>query len=109
MSKAQVLSAFEEALELPEAAKSGNLLAEELRRRASAFVLTDRDGLIEAVRDWLDSGEEILTVQASVLAREFQLRELRGAIERVRNDVASGVFLKPSSTWLFDKTLDSLQ
>lgn len=109
MSKDEVLAAFDEALRRPEAAKSGNLLADELRRRASVFAMADRVSLVEAVREWLDSHDELLAMQAAVLAREFLLGELREAIERVRNEVASGEFMKPSSTWLFDRTLESLK
>ncbi|HEV2952460.1 MAG TPA: hypothetical protein VG015_00010 [Candidatus Dormibacteraeota bacterium] len=109
MGKAEVLSAFEEALELPESAKSGNLLADELRRRASFFAARDRDGLVGAVQEWLEARDELLTVQAAVLVREFRLVELHDVTRQVRNEVALGTFMKPSSTWLFDKTLDSLK
>jgi hypothetical protein len=109
MSKAEVLSVFEEALELPESAKSGNLLADELRRRASFLAARDRDGLVGAVQEWLDARDELLTVQAAVLVREFRPVELQDLTRQVRDEVASGTFMKPASTWPFDKTLDSLK
>jgi hypothetical protein len=43
MSKDEVLRTFNDALGLPESERSGNLLSDELKPRASAFVTTDRD------------------------------------------------------------------
>lgn len=108
MGKADVLAAFDDALRLPEAEKSGNILADELKRRAARFADRDRRGLVEAVEQWLESRDELLAVQGAVLVREFRLRELREVTKRVRDEVASGGFMRPSSTWIFDKAIASL-
>lgn len=94
MAKTNVLASFQTALSMPEAENSGNLLADELRRRAVNFLSRDRASLVEAVRDWLVSHDELLATQAAVLVGEFQLQELREATKRVRDEVASGSFMK---------------
>ncbi len=91
---------------MPAAEKSGNLHAEELRRRALPFLNRDRDGLVEAICACLASNDDLVAAQAAVLVRELQLRE---ASKRVRDEAASGSFMKPSSVWLFDRTLESLE
>ena len=109
MGKADVLAAFDDVLRLPEAEKSGNILADELKRRASGFVTHDRQGLVEAVREWLESHDEVLTIQAAVLIREFHLSELRESTKRIREEVAAGGFMRPSSIWIFDKAIAGLE
>ncbi len=108
MTKEDVLRSFSMALETPAAEKDGNVLADELQRRAARFVTKDRAGLVEATRDWLCSNDAVLALQAAVLVREFHLVELREETERVHRKVASGVFMKPSSAWVFEQAVRSL-
>ena len=109
MTKEDVLAAFDDALRLPEVEKSGNILSDELKRRAARFAVHDRQGLVEAVRQWLESRDEVLAIQAAVLIREFRLSELRDSIKRIREEVAAGGFMRPSSIWIFDKAIASLE
>jgi hypothetical protein len=108
MSKEDVMADFRIALQLPGVEKSGNILAEELKRRATRYVDRDRTGLVGAVKDWLEARDDLLTVQAAVLIREFKLDELKDSMRRIRNEVAAGAFLKPTSVWIFDRALESL-
>lgn len=108
MSKADVLESFNLALLQPGVEKSGNILADELKRRAAAFLSNDRGGLVDAVSEWLDSRDDVRVIQAAVLIGEFRLSELLEATRRVRAEVASGVFMRPSSTWIFDKAIEKL-
>ena len=75
MTKEDVLQSFGVALDTPGAEKDGNVLADELRRRAARFVTKDRSGLVEATREWLCSNGSVLALQAAVLMREFHLVE----------------------------------
>lgn len=108
MTKADVLESFNIALLQPGAGKSGNLLADELRRRASQFVSVDRQGLVDAVGEWLESREDVRVIQAAVLIREFRLKELLEPMTRIRAEVASGAFMQPSSCWIFDRAIEKL-
>jgi hypothetical protein len=108
MAKEDVLRSFGLALATQSAVKDGNVLADELRRRAATFATRDRMGLVDAVREWLVSRDAVLALQAVVLVREFHLIELRDETEQVRQEVISGAFMRPSSAWIFERTLRSL-
>jgi hypothetical protein len=108
MTKEDVLASFECALHSPGVEKSGNILADELKKRAARYVSTDRVGLVKAVDEWLESRDGILATQAAVLIRDFRLVELREATQRVRDEVARGTFTSPTAVWLFDDALKSL-
>jgi len=108
-AKEEILASFRSALETPGAERSGNIIAEELKWRAARYLADDRAILVEAISDWLNSGDELLVTQAAVLIQEFQLRELQADIERVRTDVVAGRLMKPSSAWIFDRALDRLR
>lgn len=107
--KEDVLASFRSALETPGAEKSGNILADDLKCRAARYLAQDRASLVEAVSEWLTSGDALLVTQAAILVQEFQLRELRADIERVRTEVIAGRLMHPSSTWVFDNALDRLR
>jgi hypothetical protein len=109
MSTRDVLADFRSALRVPGVEKSGNILADELRRRADRYIVNDRAALVGAVREWLDARDELLTVQAAILAREFSLAELRDVIQHIRDEVAAGTALRPSYLWLFDKALKQIE
>lgn len=57
MSKDEVLRAFSVALDDRGAMKDGNVLADELRRRGESFLMKDRSGLVDAVKEWLCSDD----------------------------------------------------
>ena len=104
----EILADFRSALHLPGVEKSGNILADELKRRAQRYLEKDRVGLVDAVEEWLEARDELLTVQAAILVREFRLVELRDKLEGIRDEVAAGAILRRSYLWLFDRALESL-
>jgi len=105
VSKKTALAELVTALEDPAAEKDGNILAELLHQKARLLLQSDRAGLIEALREWLEARDDILSVQAALLIGDFQLAELRAELEHIRNEVAARQALRPSSMWLFDKAL----
>ncbi len=108
MSIDQVTNEFGWALAAAAGDKDGNVLADDLARRASWFVESDRASLITVVRDWLECRDELLTVQGTLLAGSVRLVELKDEVEDVRADVVAGRFLEPSSVWLFDRVIARL-
>lgn len=109
MTKEDVLASFEVAWLNPATAKDGSVLADELERRAAVFVVSDRTGLVDAVRDWLESKNEVRVIHAVALIQEFRLVELLEPIKTVRASVVSGAFGHRSSIWLFDRAIESLK
>ena len=108
MSTDQVTNEFGWALAAAAGDKDGNVLADDLARRASWFVKSDRASLIAVVRDWLECRDELLTVQGTLLVASLRLVELKNEVAGVRADVAAGRFLEPSSLWLFDRAIARL-
>lgn len=108
MSRDQVANEFGWALAASGADDDGNLLADDLERRASMFVAADRASLVEVIREMLESRDELLTVQATILAGRLDLAELMSDIVAVRAEVAAGRFLQPSSAWVFDRVIARL-
>ncbi len=64
----------------PGAYKSGEYLEEHVVRRAGSLVGTDRVGLIDALREWLDARSEPRTMLAVRIADRLHLTEVRPEI-----------------------------
>ncbi len=108
MGKEAALDELAVPLEDPATEKDGNILAELLYQRARRLLGSDRPGLVEALRDWLEKRDDVLSIQAVILVRDLRLTELRSLIGELREEVASGRALRPTSLCLFDKALASL-
>lgn len=93
MSKEDVLAIFESVGNDPAYDYWGNLFSEHVKKHAKALVNKDREGLIEALREWIwmRSGPE--TMLAVEIAGELKLHELKPEIETLRNDIAAGKVL----------------
>lgn len=89
--------------------KDGNLLADQLRRRLKRLVQTDRAGVVEALREWLEAREMLRTIQAVVLVRDVGLVELLPLVRQLRQEVGEGRTLRPSVLYLFDAALDAVK
>jgi hypothetical protein len=108
VSKESALAELAGSLEDPATEKDGNLLAESLRQRARRLVQSDRAGLTAALRQWLEARDDVLSIQAAILIGDLRLSELRSALHQVRNEVAAGRGLRPTSLWMFDKAIATL-
>ncbi|TMC45247.1 MAG: hypothetical protein E6J25_02720 [Chloroflexi bacterium] len=108
MSKESALAELAGSLEDPAIEKDGNLLAESLRQRARRLLQSDRSGLTAALRQWLEVRDDVLSIQSAILIGDLRLSELRSALHQVRNEVAAGRALRPTSLWLFDTAIATL-
>jgi hypothetical protein len=92
VTKANILESFDDALIQPAAAKSGNVLADELKLRAKQFASSDREGLVDAVGEWLASRDAVRVLKQSFSSASFILRSCNGPSKEVRAEVCpSGV------------------
>jgi len=71
-------------------------LARDVRAYAAAVVDESREGLIDALRDWLESDEQARMTVAVELAAELQLDELRDDIAEIRDSLAVDPQLAPA-------------
>jgi len=75
---------------------------------ASAASLTERLGLIEALREWLSLRNEPRTMLAVTMARKLGLRELKADIEALRKEVSEGRVFPRFYLREIDATLEAL-
>jgi hypothetical protein len=90
MSKDDVLTELETDMSDPGSYKSGEYLEEHILASANAALLTDRVGLIAALREWLSLRDESRTMLAVTMARKLRLQELKADIEALRKEVSEG-------------------
>jgi hypothetical protein len=108
MSKQEVLSVLETAINDPGSFKSGEYLDDHVLLYASQFLHTDRLGLIEALCKWVNLKNEPRTMLAIRAAKELDLRELRRVIETLRHEVATGQIFPKFYLRDIDEALSSL-
>jgi len=90
-AKDAVLAVFERSFE-----GRVEALARDVRAYAAAVVDESREGLIDALRDWLESDEQARMTVAVELAAELQLDELRDDIAEIRDSLAVDPQLAPA-------------
>ena len=108
MTKDRVLDRFEDELADPAYEKDGSLLADALRSLGHGFLKSDRSGLVEALRNWLEAREMTRTLQAARLTGDLDLVELEAVLTQLRAEVAAGNALRPSAKFVFDQALQKL-
>jgi hypothetical protein len=108
MSKQEVLSVLETAVNDPGSFKSGEYLDDHVLLYARRFLHTDRLGLIDALSKWVSLKNEPRTMLAIRAAKELDLRELRRVIETLRQEVAAGKVFPKFYLRDIDEVLNSL-
>jgi len=73
MSKEDILVMFQTDFDNPASFKSGEYLREYIFKRAKNIILTDRNGLVDALNEWIKSRTEPRTMLAVYLARELRM------------------------------------
>lgn len=95
MSKEYVLAVLEGDINNPGSYKSGEYLEESVFRHSTEIIQTDRQGLVEALKEWIEAKEEPHTMLAVRIARRLRLMEMIPQIKDLRDEIArGGVFPK---------------
>ena len=109
MTKEEVLNQFATDFSDPGSEKSGEYLREHVLRRAERIVQSDRSGLVEAMRDWLQRRSLPHTLLAVAVAQEARLTELVPDLHSLRDDILASRFLRDTQEDLVDQALAVLE
>ncbi|GAC1337791.1 MAG: hypothetical protein NVSMB29_02680 [Candidatus Dormibacteria bacterium] len=90
-AKDAVLAVFERSFE-----SRVEALSHDMRTYAGAVVDESREGLVDALRDWLESDEQARMTVAVELAAALRLDELRDDIAEIRDSLAADPELAPA-------------
>ena len=91
MAKLDVVQALQSDLDNPGSLKSGEYLVDRILTTVRrALVAGDRDGVVDALREWLNLRQEPQTMLAVTAAKEEQLTELVLEIQALKTDVLAG-------------------
>jgi len=94
MTKQEILEWLDgEVQGYPERA-TGNECEDHVVRLAGRVVESDRNALVEAMRDWIEQRDK-RTLLAVRIAAEHKLRELKPHIQRLLEDVRAGKVFSP--------------
>lgn len=88
MGKEEILTILESDIRDPGSYKSGEYLEEHAMRHASNIVEIDRQGLVEALIEWINTKTEPRTMLAVRIAQQLKLAELMNPIRMLRNEIA---------------------
>src|SRR5438105_7401724 len=102
VSKEAVLTELETQLANPAFQKDGNLLSDQLASSGRRLLDSDRRGLVDALREWLEARDMTRTLQAVILVTDLHLGELRPLVAELREQVRAGKSLRPFTGYLFD-------
>jgi hypothetical protein len=108
MSKESVLEEFQSVYADPES-KDGGYLYLGLLDRAKRLVITDRIGVVEALRYWISLRDHRHTNHAAMLTGALALKELKPDLEKLREDIISRkAYLTKYTGWV-DKELKKIK
>lgn len=94
MTKQEILEWLEDEVQgYPERA-TGNECEDHIVRLAGRIVESDRNALVEAVREWIEKRDK-RTLLAVRIAAEHRLRELKPHVQRLLEDVRAGKVFSP--------------
>lgn len=108
MSKNDILTKLQSALNDPGSQKSGEYLEEHVSVQLKRSIGDDRVGVVQALESWLEFRKEPQTMIAVRMAAEFQIQELRPLIEKLAQEIEKGdAFLPFYKRWT-DEALEKL-
>lgn len=108
MSKADILARFASDLSDPGAEKSGEYLEMHVMQHARQAATTDREGLIEALREWIHLRREPETMLAVTAVQELCLVELADDLRQLRDEIEASTVFKPHYRAPVDEALSVL-
>jgi hypothetical protein len=85
-----VLELLEMDMSDPGSVKSGEYLRDHVLQHVRSALTTDRSGVVDALREWLNSRSEPRTMLAVSVARKLGLKELKTEVELIRDEVLNG-------------------
>lgn len=109
MGKEEILTILESDVQDPGSYKSGEYLEEHALRHASYIVETDRQGLVEALTEWINAKTEPRTMLAVTIAQKLKLKELMNPIRMLRNEIAHGNVFPSFYLRYIDEALEGMK
>lgn len=109
MSKEDVLAILESDISNPGSYKSGEYLEEHVLEHAVDILHKDKQGLIEALKDWIEAQSEPRTMLAVRVAKNLGLVELIPQILELRREIDSGKVFPKFYLRYIDEALNILK
>ncbi len=110
MAKFDVVQALQSDLDNPASFKSGEYLEDRILRSVRrALAAGNRDGVLDALREWLNLRQEPHTMLAVTAAKKEQLSELAPEIQALRTDVCAGRALQKFYLRWIDEALHAVE
>jgi hypothetical protein len=107
MSKEEVLAEFEIDIKEYENEKMAGLFDQSIKSRTKRIIVSDRSGVVEALRYWL-CRRDSLTVTALIVIADVNIPELKLDLECLKKDIESGkIFLPYYNSWV-DRALKTI-
>jgi hypothetical protein len=101
MTKESVLRDLQEIENDRKTDKQGNLMFYEMLDRLKKLVVTDRNGVVDAMRYWLSLRDQYLTEIAESIAQFLLLKELRPELEQIKKEIlARKYYHVPYTGWI---------
>ena len=108
MSKEEVLAELNIDLENSKDDKGGEYFYIDVTKRLRRLIISDRPGVVEALRYWLRLRQADLTDIAVDLVRDFAIRELKSELETLKKEIESGKVFHPSYVEGVDEALEAM-
>ena len=109
MTKDDVLNQFATDFSDPGSETSGEYLQEHVLRRAERIAGENREGLVAAMRDWLQRRSAPHTLLAVAVAQQTGLTELVPDLQTLRGEIQDGRTMHAHEGTLVDRALETLQ
>jgi hypothetical protein len=107
MTKEGVLAAFESDIQKGDP-RMGDQTIEDIKKTAKTLIISDRVGVTEALRHWLNLRDWGLTPTALSVITSLRIPELKPDLESLRVNMESGRTLHPYLIYLVDLAIKAI-
>jgi hypothetical protein len=108
MSKEEVLSELQKDIERNKNEKYGEYFYDDVKKRLKYLIISDKIGVIEVLRSWINMRHPQYTIVAAWLAGDFMITELKPDLEKLREDIRNGKSFKPYYVKFIDNSLKAI-
>lgn len=108
MSKEEVLAEFDIDIKEYEDEKQAGLFDQSILNRVKRLIISDRPGVVEALRYWLRLRQRGLTVTALNVIADVNFPELKPDLECLKKDIESGKVFLPYYIYWVDRALKAI-